>query len=248
MLVFTKIYRRLFCRKGYGVHSPFVFDLITNVIEDTCAYYSYHDIALIRKQLMQNNKFIHYCGKRLTVKKAVQRYGISKKEGELLFRLTNRYKPHSILAIGSSLGLTPLYLARYDSTVQCITLESEPDFAGIATYLLSKETNPSFQIRTGAYHDLISESLLQFTRIDCIFIDKNVNISTLDTFFNQCLPFIHDHTFCVLAGIRSSSEKYHFWKQICQHPAVTVAVDLLQMGFLFFQPKLHKRVYRTILS
>ena len=23
------LYRRLFCRKGYGIHSPFVFDLIT---------------------------------------------------------------------------------------------------------------------------------------------------------------------------------------------------------------------------
>ena len=243
----TQIYRKLFCRKGYGVHSPFVFDLITNVIEDRCGYYSYHDIALIRKQLTQNNTFIHYKGKRLKVKQAVRRYGISLKEGEFLFRLTNYFKPRTILAIGSSLGLTPLYLTRYDSTVQCMTLESEPDFAEIAAHLLSKETNPSLQIRTGAYHESVPDSIQQFPRIDCIFTDKNVGISDLDGFFNQCLPSIHDHTFYVLAGIRSSSERYHYWQQISQHPKVTVAIDLFQMGLLFFQPKLHKRVYRTIL-
>ena len=247
MHCFIQIYRRLFCRKGYGVHSPFVFDLITNVIEDKSAYYAYHDISLIRKQLTQNNTFIHCKGKRITVKKAVQRDGISQKEGEFLFRLTNHYKPRSILAIGSSLGLTPLYLGKYDSTAHCITLESEPDFAEMATHLLSKETNPSLQIRTGAYHESVSDAISQLKQIDCIFADKNVRISDLDVFFNHCLSFIHDHTFCVLAGIRSSSEKYRYWKQLSQHPQITVAVDLFQMGLLFFQPKLHRRVYRTII-
>ena len=248
MLVFTEIYRRLCCRKGYGVHSPFVFDLMTNVIEDPCAYYSYDDISRIRRELSQNPTFICYKGKQITVKRAIRKYGISKREGEFLFRLANYYKPRTILSVGSSLGLTPLYLTRYDSDVQCVTLESEPHFAEMATHLLSKETNPSLQIRTGAYHKLVPESLVQFTLIDCIFADKNVEISELDAIFNQCLPFIHDHTFCVMAGIRSSSEKYHFWKQICQHPKVTVAIDMFQMGLLFFQPKLHKRVYRTIIS
>ena len=247
MLGITQIYRRLFCRKGYDVHSPFVFDLITNVIEDPCAYYSCDDIAGIRQQLIQKDQFIHYKGKRMSVKKAVYRYGISPKEGNFLFRSTNHYKPRTILAIGSSLGLTPLYLTRFDSTVQCVTLESEPDFAEMASHLLSKETNQSLQIRTGAYAALVPESLLQFTRTDCIFVDKNIEINDLDAIFNQCLPFIHDHAFCVIAGIRSSSEKRHFWKQISQHPQVTVAIDLFQMGLLFFQPKLHKRIYQTII-
>ena len=248
MHCFLQIYRKLFCRKGHGVHSPFVFDLITNVVADQCAYYSYNDISRIRLLLTQKEEFIHCNGKRMTVKKAVQRYGISKKEGEFLFRLTNHYKPRSILAIGSSVGLAPLYLTRYDSTVQCITLESVPDFAEIATHLLSKETNPSLQIRAGAYHESVPESLLQFALIDFIFADKNVGINDLDVIFNQCLPFIHNDTMCVLAGIRSSDEKYYFWEQICQHPQVTIAVDLFQMGLLFFQSKLHKQVYKTIIS
>ena len=247
MLNIPYFYRKLFCRKGYGVHSPFVFDLITNVIEDKSVYYSYNDISLIRKQLTQNNKFIHYREKRITVKKALQRYGISKKEGEFLFRLSNHYKPRTILAIGSSFGLSSLYLSRYDSTVHCITLECEPGFAKIATHYLKKEANPSHHIRTGPYREIESETLLLLSRIDCIFIDKNVGPDDLGIIFNQFLPVIHEDTFWVLAGIRSSSEKYHFWEKICQHPQVTVAVDMFQMGLLFFQSKLHKRIYKTII-
>jgi len=246
MRCITQIYRRIFGRKGYGVHSPFVFDLITNVIEEKCAYYSYADVSRIRTQLSKNNGFVNYRGKRISVKKAVQRFCILRKEGEFLFRLTNRYKPRKILAIGSSLGLTPLYLSRYNSLVQCITLECESDFAEIAAHLLNKEANPLLQIRTGLYHELLPESLSQLKQVDCLFISKDIGINDSETIFEQCLPFVHDKTVCVWAGIHSSSEKVHHWKQICQHPKVTVAVDLFQLGLLFFQPKLHKRVYKTI--
>ena len=42
------LYRGIRYRKGFGVHSPFVFNLITKVIEERCQYYSFYDIELIR--------------------------------------------------------------------------------------------------------------------------------------------------------------------------------------------------------
>lgn len=247
MRCITYIYRKLCCRKGFGVHSPFVFDLITNVIEETTTFYSYHDISRIRLQLLQTTQPIHYRGKQISVKKALRLYGISKKEGEFLFRLTNYYKPRTILAIGSSFGLIPLYLTRYRSDVQCVVLECEQDLAEIAKQVLSKEKNPALQILTGAYDVIIPESIAHLRQIDCIYIGKDVGIDNFTTVFQLCVPFIHDHTCCVLADIRSSSEQQHRFRQCCQHPRVTVAVDLLNTGLLFFQPKLHKRVYKAIL-
>jgi len=35
------LYRGIRYRKGFGVHSPFVFNLITKVIEERCQYYSF---------------------------------------------------------------------------------------------------------------------------------------------------------------------------------------------------------------
>ena len=46
------LYRSIRYRKGFGVHSPFVFDLITKVIEEKCPYYSFQDIELLRKKML----------------------------------------------------------------------------------------------------------------------------------------------------------------------------------------------------
>lgn len=54
------LYRGIRYRKGFGVHSPFVFNLITKVIEERCQYYSFYDIELIRKQLLFQNGEIAY--------------------------------------------------------------------------------------------------------------------------------------------------------------------------------------------
>ena len=247
MLSITYFYRKLFCRKGYGVHSPFVFDLITNVIEEKSFYYAYHDISLIREQLIQKKRFIDYNGEQINLKKALRKYGISKKEGEFLFRLTNHYKPRTILSISSSGGLAPLYLSRYGSNVECVTLEYETDLYDLAVHFLNRETNTSHYIWLCSYYDFYPPKISMFNQIDCIYMGKELGVNSLYYSFNQCIPLIHDKTFCVLAGIHSSTEKLNYWNELCQHPNVTVAVDLYQMGLLFFDPKLNKRVYKTII-
>jgi len=247
MLYITPLYRRLFYRKGFGIHSPFVFDLITNVIEETSDYYAYNDISLVWLQLIQNELIIQHGNERITVKKAVKRYGISEKEGKFLFRLTNHCKPRMILSIGSSMGLAPFCLTRYDSSVQCIVLECELDFAEIADHFFSKDKNPAITIKTGTYQVLIPESIGELQQIDCVFIGKDIEIYDWDTVFDLCLPFIHDSTFFVLDGIRSSTEKKHYWTQFRQHPSISVVIDLYDLGVMFFQPSLPKMIYKTIL-
>lgn len=54
------LYRGIRYRKGFGVHSPFVFNLITKVIEEKCSYYSFYDIELLRKQLLFREGEITY--------------------------------------------------------------------------------------------------------------------------------------------------------------------------------------------
>ncbi|MDR3268724.1 MAG: SAM-dependent methyltransferase [Tannerella sp.] len=242
------IYRRLFCRKGYGVHSPFVFDLITNVIEERHPYYYYQDLATARLQLLRNERPVNCRGRQTTIRKAVRRHCISKKEGELLFRLANRYKPRSVLTVGSSMGLIPLSLTGYASGIRCVTLEREAGLAAPAQSFFQKRADAPVQILTGPYHELFPGSLEMLKRLDCLFIGKEVDVETQHALFLQSLPYMHAHTFCLIGGIRSSSAHYRHWQQLCIHPKVTVTVDLHAFGLVFFQPQLHQRTYKSLIG
>ena len=82
-------------RCGYGVHSPFAFSLITQVIYESTPYYKYKDLAVEQKKLAsQKDKNWKY---------------ESKKVRRLLFRLVNYTQPDTIVDAGR-LAASSLYL------------------------------------------------------------------------------------------------------------------------------------------
>ncbi len=82
-------------RCGYGVHSPFAFNLITQVIYESTPYYKYKDLEKEEKKLaLEKDKNWKY---------------ESKKRKHLLFRLVNYTQPNMIVDIGR-LAASSLYL------------------------------------------------------------------------------------------------------------------------------------------
>lgn len=82
-------------RCGYGVHSPFAFNLITRVIYEDTPYYKYKDLAGEQKSLtFEKDKAWKY---------------ETKKIKRLLFRLVNYTQPDTIVDAGT-LAASSLYL------------------------------------------------------------------------------------------------------------------------------------------
>lgn len=133
-----RLYRYLFCRKGYGVHSPFVFDLITNVLEERHGYYAYTELKAARLMLQDAAK----------MKNAVKRQSLSRHECEWLFRLANRFKPCRIIMVGSGAGLIPLSLTSYASGgLHGIALEQNAETADMARSLLRERATSPVEVR-----------------------------------------------------------------------------------------------------
>ena len=74
-------------RCGYGVHSPFAFDLITGVIYQHTPYYKYAELTEMQKRLArgQSREWAH---------------AESRKLKRLLFRLVNHAQPHTLVDAG----------------------------------------------------------------------------------------------------------------------------------------------------
>ncbi|GAP72207.1 hypothetical protein [Candidatus Symbiothrix dinenymphae] len=89
-------------RKGHGIHSPFVFNLVTKVIEETAPFYAFEEIENFRTELLARGD---------TLSKITAKEAQPPNYGKLLFRIVHYFKCRNILEIGASTGITSLYLA-----------------------------------------------------------------------------------------------------------------------------------------
>ena len=244
------LYRSIRYRKGFGVHSPFVFNLITKVIEERCGYYSFNEIELLRKQLLFRNEYITYPDRRNKGKmrrrrigEIVKREAIRPKHGALLFRLANYFKSKHILQLGPTMGLSTLYLTSYATDVRCIALESVPEFAAIAEQDYQKGARNPIDLRVGSYRQLLPKALEEMEQLDFVFFNTLYEPEDNLWLFNECIKHVHDGTLFVFEGIKENRKMRQLWHDVCLHPDVTVTLDLYSLGIIVFHKKLHKKDY-----
>ena len=129
-------------KNQHGVHSPFVFDLVTKCFYDKTKYPEYSILKNYRKSLLENKNFIDVtdfgAGSRVfksnkrQISKIAKTAGISSKRAELLFRIVCYFQPESILEIGTSLGLASSALSLGNTDAKITTLEGCPKTMAIA--------------------------------------------------------------------------------------------------------------------
>lgn len=131
----------------HGVHSPYVFDLVTKCFYDNTKYPEYYNLKSYRKSLLENKNTIEVtdfgAGSRVfksnvrEISKIAQTAGITPKNAELLFRIVRYFQPKSVLEIGTSLGLATSAIslgleaktnrAKLNKNSNIITLEGCPN-------------------------------------------------------------------------------------------------------------------------
>ena len=104
----------------HGVHSPFVYNLITKCFYDKSYYPAYTQIKNYKKALIINKDTIEVtdlgAGSHVLKKNTRVISQIAKKSGttyyraKLLYRLVSYFEYNSILELGTSLGVTNLIL------------------------------------------------------------------------------------------------------------------------------------------
>ena len=238
--------------KGHGVHSPFVFSFIKNVLNDKTQYNCYHKIEQLRKNLLKNNSIIDVedfgAGSAIikTKKRIVKNIAASslkpRKYSQLLFRIVQFYKKQNILELGTSFGTTTAYLASANNSF-VTTMEGSESIAEIAKANFSLLQMQNIEIVKGDFNNTLPIYLATRKKINMVFLDGNhQKIPTL-RYFNQILLNAHEETFFVFDDIHWSKEMEEAWEIIKQHEQVTLTIDLFFIGIAFlgksFKEKQH---------
>ncbi|MDR1381406.1 MAG: hypothetical protein LBJ47_08010 [Tannerella sp.] len=244
------LYRTVFCRGGYGVHSPFAFDLITNVIEEKRPFYCYEMLDNMRLQLRRESRCLRCGDRELTAKQALRRLCFSAQGYRLLFRLANRFHPGKILAVGSGMGLTPLSVTACSTDAGCVVFEPEPSVAVIARNLIKKYARSSIGVHVGMPGEPEPPDLNRFDFIVWGTSGAERGAGFAADFspeaFEKLLRYAADESVMIISGINGSRAAKKTWKGICAHPGVSVTMDLYSLGIVFFSPKLNRKTYKCI--
>lgn len=216
-----KLFYKIRHHKGHGIHSPFVFRLINDVIEEKRPFYFFDDI---QASLKTNAEF------KLRQEKC----------NKLAFRLCNFMNPKSILILGNDVAFLSLYASAYNS--KCICNAVELDCNKIE---FTKILHSNFRFNINLIEDFTHVPISEFISHDAYFLNlKDVKYSDLkliEPYFNELNA---STKFIMINGIRENKENFEFWKSLENHPARTAALDLFKCGILFFKPELSRYEYQ----
>jgi predicted O-methyltransferase YrrM len=242
--------------KGHGIHSPFVFDFITKVLNDKNNYPGYTRVENLRKQLLLDKKIltVQDFGAGSAVSKTTQRSVSSiaqnaakpKKFGQLLYRMIKYYQPGKIVELGTSLGITTSYLSFAKPDAQLMTLEGAPEIAAIARENFKKMHLKNITLTEGNFDDTLPNVTSSLSSIDLCFVDGNHRREPTERYFEQLLSKIENDSILVFDDIHWSSEMEAAWQTIQKHPAVRCSIDLFFIGIILFRKEFREKQHFVI--
>jgi predicted O-methyltransferase YrrM len=256
VIFFLKLLRyKLFAkhRKGFGIHSPFLYGFIRNVLNSEVKDRYTPQIEDLRKELLSNSTKIkvHDLGAGSKEMKSnarkiqdIVRYSaIKKKYGELLFRIIQHYRLKTILELGTSLGIGTGYLAKAFDDAIVYTVEGCPETSKIAAEnFILLGLNNIHQI-IGDIDKELFNVLKKTDTLDFVFFDGNHQKEPTMRYFSECLNKIRNETVFYFDDIHWSRGMEEAWKEIKSNQKVTITVDLFFSGIVFFRKELSKQNY-----
>lgn len=238
-------------KNQHGVHSPFVFDLVTKCFYYKKYYPEYSILRNYRNSLLENKNTIEVtdfgAGSRVfksntrPINQIAKNAGISPKRAELLFRIVNYFQPETILEIGTSLGLatSALSLGNKNAYIQSLEGCTNTLSYGESTF---NSFFPDFNIEfiNTKFEDYLSKCQLNTEHCQLIYFDGNHSKKATLEYFELLLPTITNDSVWIFDDIHWSNDMEEAWEIIKNHLKVTVTIDTFQWGIVFFRTEQKK--------
>jgi predicted O-methyltransferase YrrM len=232
--------------KGHGIHSPFVFDFIQKVLNDKTGYPEYAEVDKLRNKLLADNSPVpiedYGAGSRKgpgsrSVAQIARVASRSPKYGKLLFRIVRYYKPHYVIELGTSLGVSSAYLGLAGTSSVIVTGEGNYAVASLAKNNFESLGLTNVRIITGNFDNTLPEMVAAIPHVDLAFIDANHRHKPTVAYFNALLKKITGTSILIFDDIHWSAGMESAWNEIKRHPSVMLTVDLFYFGIIFFRPE-----------
>lgn len=236
---------RLTAYTEHDLHSPFMYNFYMELIENKHPFNDFEELNTIRHQLQNNTSVIEItdlgAGSRKlnSNKRAIKqiaKHGIAqKKQAEFLYRLINKFNPTTIVELGTSIGLTSLYLAKANAKSTLYSIEGCPNLFQFSKELFKENGIKNIQSINGNFNEEFPKLLSRLNTLDVLYIDGNHAYEPTISYFKMALEKRNANSIFIFDDIYWSEGMEKAWKEICTHPEVSLSLDLFYFGIVFFR-------------
>jgi predicted O-methyltransferase YrrM len=253
---YAKYYLSAFNGKGHGMHSPFFFRFILEVLNNANKWEPPAAIEVLRKELTGDHRLLEVqdlgagsrsgASKNRAVAQLARTAVKPKKYSQLLFRLVKKYKPATIIELGTSLGITTAYLSAASPDAAITTIEGSKEVLQIAQDNFARLNIPNVTALEGNFDRVLPQLLLHTQQVDLGYVDGNHRYEPTMNYFKMLLEKCHPDSILVFDDIHWSAEMEQAWAEIQGHPSVRCTVDIFFLGFVFFRSEFKEKQHFTI--
>jgi len=230
--------------KGHGIHSPFVFDLVSRVFRNKTDSAIVLNIEKVRRLLLNDKRTIYVddrgSGSKILKSKyrkvsEIARFSpVPPKYGMLLSNMADAFGSPGIIELGTSFGISTMYLAAGNRYCTVNTVEGSSSISEIASENFRQAGFENVNLITGSFDEVLPE-LLNGNAPGLVFIDGDHRREPLIKYFTKIAEKAGPATTVIVDDIHYSSEMEEAWKEIKNFEKVSVTIDIFRMGIVFFR-------------
>lgn len=233
----------------HSIHSPFFFDFYNKVIQgETDPLFL--EIEKTRKHLLNNHTLVkmqdlgavspHFKNGDREIGR-IAATSLSEEKNCLLFYRIARYaEAKSMVELGTSMGITSLYLSQAAGT-KLTTFEGNAAMVNLALTNFEYFERKNIELIEGNIEQTLPDYLQNPAKIDFALIDANHRYEPTIRYFNWLAKRMADRGVMVIDDIYYSEEMGRAWNKLKKHDLVYGSIDLFRCGILFFDLALNKQ-------
>lgn len=224
-------------RRGHGIHSPYIFSFLTEVIEDRKKNDNFRHLNSLRKKNIKSikkNKTKEFFKKDLKLE--IQKLSELKSKAQFIYRILNFIDAKKAICLGDKSGIAAAYMAKSKKDIKIISINKDADWLEIANEnWKALNINNIFTKKENQEDNIWKDSSLYF-------FSSNMSLQ-------KCLKYYSliegdNNKIIAISDIHKNKDINYFWEKLKEDKKNVVCIDMYSIGIIIRRDGMQNENYK----